>query len=190
MSSSGHEAGGTREAILSAARLELSQRGYDGATIRGVARRAGVDPRLVRHYFHDKASLVGAALHSECDLDRLTESVTEGGREDLGRRLVANLIRAAASEQGPSALLAAAMGDSEASAHLASWLRESGLARVVHAVSEDDHDTRTVTVAASVLGLALLRNLVPTPPLTQVSEERLAGITGPVVQRLLTDSLT
>jgi AcrR family transcriptional regulator len=189
MSSSGHEPGGTREAILSAARLELAQRGYDGATIRGVARRAGVDPRLVRHYFHDKASLVDAALHSECDLDRLIASVTEGSRDELGRRLVANLIRAASSEQGPTALVAAAMGDTEASAHLAGWLRESGLARVVRSVATDDHDTRTVAVASAVLGLALLRNLVPTAPLTHVSDERLADITGPVVQRLLTDAL-
>lgn len=190
MSTSGPERGGTREAILSAARLELSQRGYDGATIRGVARRAGVDPRLVRHYFHDKASLVDAALHSECDLERLTESVTDGTPEDMGRRLVANLIRAASSEQGPSALLAAAMGDREASAHLASWLRDSGLAQVVRTVANDEYDTRTVAVASSVLGIAMLRNLVPTAPLTSVSDERLAEITGPTVQRLLTHALS
>jgi AcrR family transcriptional regulator len=189
MSSSEHEPGGTREAILAAARLELSQRGYDGATIRGVARRAGVDPRLVRHYFHDKPSLVDAALHADCDLDELYLAVTDGAPDEMGRRLVVNLIRSAAGDRGPTAILAAAMSDSEASAHLAGWLRTSGLAKVVRTVADDDYDMRTIAIAANVLGLALLRHLVPMASLTTISDERLAAITGPVVQRLLVDSL-
>ncbi len=37
--------------ILVAARAEFGARGFDGTTMRGVARAAGVDPRLVHHYF-------------------------------------------------------------------------------------------------------------------------------------------
>src|SRR4051794_7313348 len=40
----------TRGVILAAARAEFGSRGYDGTTIRGIARAAGVDARLVHHY--------------------------------------------------------------------------------------------------------------------------------------------
>ena len=92
MGTQGHEAGGTKDAILHAARQELSSRGYDGATIRGVARRAGVDPRLVRHYFHDKPSLIGAALQADRDQGELAQEVSEGEPAGMGDRLVSHFL--------------------------------------------------------------------------------------------------
>jgi len=47
----------TREAILDAARAEFADAGYAAALIRRVARRAGVDPALVYHYFAGKPGL-------------------------------------------------------------------------------------------------------------------------------------
>ena len=52
----------TRAAILAAARSEFAARGYEGTTLRGVARVAGVDPRLVHHYFEGKDDLFTAAM--------------------------------------------------------------------------------------------------------------------------------
>jgi len=48
--------------ILDAAVAAFSQTGYDGATIADVARRAGVSPGLVVHYFHSKAELFEAVI--------------------------------------------------------------------------------------------------------------------------------
>src|SRR4051812_39458793 len=47
----------TRGAIVTAALTEFGRRGYDGTTLRGVARAAGVDARLVHHYFEGKEDL-------------------------------------------------------------------------------------------------------------------------------------
>lgn len=44
-----------RAQIVEAARAELAAKGYDGTSLRGVARAAGVDPALVHHYFDGKA---------------------------------------------------------------------------------------------------------------------------------------
>ena len=52
----------TRQAILEAARAEFGARGFDHATIREIAARAGVDPALVHHYFGAKDHLFEAAL--------------------------------------------------------------------------------------------------------------------------------
>jgi len=52
----------SRELILDAAREELAANGYESATLRAIARRAGVDARLIRHYFRGKPDLVRQAL--------------------------------------------------------------------------------------------------------------------------------
>ena len=49
----------TRDRILSSARTEFAERGYDKASVRAIARGAVVDPALVHHYFGTKE----AGLH-------------------------------------------------------------------------------------------------------------------------------
>ena len=53
----------TRDAILTAARESFLALGYEGTTIRAVARTAGVDPALVSYYFGSKGDLFGAAVN-------------------------------------------------------------------------------------------------------------------------------
>ena len=52
----------TREAILEAARRDFGQHGYDGATIRGIAASAGVNPALIHHFYGTKERLFAAAM--------------------------------------------------------------------------------------------------------------------------------
>ena len=52
----------TRGQILAAARETFSEKGFDKATIRGIARQAGVDPALVHHYFTSKEGMFVAAM--------------------------------------------------------------------------------------------------------------------------------
>ena len=58
----GGEHDDNRLAILHAACAELALHGYEGASVRSIARRARVDPRLVYYYFPSKTDLVIAAL--------------------------------------------------------------------------------------------------------------------------------
>ena len=52
----------TKAEILEAARTEFAASGYNGASIRGIARRAEVDPSLVLHYFDSKEALFTESL--------------------------------------------------------------------------------------------------------------------------------
>jgi AcrR family transcriptional regulator len=54
-----------RARILAAARRQFSEYGYDGATIRGIAAAAGVDPALVTRYFTSKELLFREATVTE-----------------------------------------------------------------------------------------------------------------------------
>ena len=57
----------TRARVLAAARRTFTERGYDAATLRHIAREAGVDAGMVRHYFVDKAGLFRAAMELPID---------------------------------------------------------------------------------------------------------------------------
>jgi hypothetical protein len=48
--------------ILDAARQEFGDRGFEATTVRGVARRAGVDPSLVLQHYGSKSALFTAAI--------------------------------------------------------------------------------------------------------------------------------
>ncbi len=52
----------TRRAILEASHAEFLERGYHGATIASIAKRAGVAPQTVYFVFHTKAQLVSAVI--------------------------------------------------------------------------------------------------------------------------------
>ena len=52
----------TKGEIIEAAKRVFAAKGYDGASLRAVAREAEVDPALVHHYFDGKASLFVAAM--------------------------------------------------------------------------------------------------------------------------------
>ena len=52
----------TRAVILDAALTLFSERGFEGAALRDIAARAGVEHSLVRYHFTDKATLWRAAL--------------------------------------------------------------------------------------------------------------------------------
>ncbi|WP_309085460.1 TetR/AcrR family transcriptional regulator [Chelativorans sp.] len=52
----------TRAAILAAARVEFSDRGLEGARIDAIAGRAGINKRMLYHYFGSKDALYCAVL--------------------------------------------------------------------------------------------------------------------------------
>ena len=69
MSPRGRRPGGvdTRQAIVEAARVDFAEQGYDGTSLRGIARRAEVDPALVHHYFGGKPQLFAAVMDIPAD---------------------------------------------------------------------------------------------------------------------------
>src|ERR1700759_2778080 len=52
----------TKGQIIEAAKRVFAAKGYDGASLRAVAREAEVDPALVHHYFDGKPSVFVAAV--------------------------------------------------------------------------------------------------------------------------------
>jgi AcrR family transcriptional regulator len=112
----------SRAAILEAAREVFAERGYARATIREIARRAGVTHGLVMRHFGSKEQLLIEALPGPRaaadvvpgDLDTLPERVATAfvaGTESAGRgeHAVVALIRSAASDEQVAVPLYAAV---------------------------------------------------------------------------------
>lgn len=76
----------TRAEILRIAREELSLHGFDGASIRTIAGRAGVATGTVALHFGDKLGLVQAMLHADLEV-ALAEAFASVPKRGLGAQL-------------------------------------------------------------------------------------------------------
>ena len=82
----------TRGKVIEAARNLFAQRGYDAATIRDIAREAGMSTGAVFANFQDKSELFDTVLAE--DLGRLAEALTRGIQTgtDLRSRLLGGFV--------------------------------------------------------------------------------------------------
>ena len=79
--------GDNRAVILAAARQEFAAAGFRGATLRSIAKRAGVDVALLSHYFGNKDGLFAATLELPDGVgDALVQAVS-GPERGLGERV-------------------------------------------------------------------------------------------------------
>lgn len=76
----------TRRRILEAALTEFAAKGFAGARVDAIARRAGTNKRMLYHYFKDKKGLFKSALHEKI-AQRVTISSTYP--DDPGERVPA-----------------------------------------------------------------------------------------------------
>lgn len=76
--------------IVAAAREEFSRRGFDGARVEQIARRAGVNKQLLFYYFHSKRGLFSAVLaRGAVELEQALADLPVSGPRPLDRIRVA-----------------------------------------------------------------------------------------------------
>jgi len=176
--------------VLAAARTAFADRGYDGASIRGIATAAGVDPALVHHYFGTKDALFVAAVQAPVDPDDFLPEVLAAPPEERGTAVV-RMVLHVWDGPGRSAVLALVRSavNHEWSARL---LREFVLAKIVRRVvgsvemPREEREARGALVASQVAGLVMMRYVLRLEPLASASPDEVAAAVGPTVQRYLT----
>ncbi|GAA2823995.1 TetR family transcriptional regulator [Nonomuraea rubra] len=175
----------TRNAILSAARKLLVERGYEAMTIRAVASLVGVDPSMVMRYYGSKAGLFNAAVDVDLQLDRLGRPP----RERLGELVVRHFVSRWEGEQADDVLILL-LRSASTNPMAAERMREVFATQVTALVSRltgaPDAELRAALTATQLLGLALTRYVLRFPPLVEADADTLARDIGPVVQHYLT----
>jgi AcrR family transcriptional regulator len=183
---------GTREAILAAARESFTASGYDKASIRDIARRAGVDPALVHHYFGSKQELFTAAIELPLDIAAVLETVLEGDRERVGERVIGLVLAVWDSQVDRSPLIAlvrSAVTSEDAARMLREFLASVLFARLAEALEAPDAPLRASLVASQVMGLLLARYIVRVEPIASAPAPVVVAAVGPTLQRYLTGDL-
>jgi len=181
-----------RAEILAAARDEFVERGYEASSLRSVARRAGVDPGTVRHWFPDKARLLTATLGvAGIEPDKVVEQVAAGPVESLGERLTAAVLGIWDFDGGDTVrvVIPAVMSDAELRGLLPQFIGAAILAPVMRALDVPDAALRTGLVASQMSGVLLTRYLIPVEPLASLAPADVARLVGPTLQRYLTGPL-
>jgi AcrR family transcriptional regulator len=183
---------GTRDAILEAARREFGQHGYDRATIRGVARGAGVDPALVHYFFGAKAELFAAAMELPVNPAELAQTLLAGEPERIGERLIATFL--SVWDHGDNrdvfiGLLRSAVTDEQAATLLREFATRELFGRVAAALGTPDAELRANLVFSQIFGLAIARYILRIEPLASTPGQTVAATVGPTIQRYITGDL-
>ena len=190
---------GTREAILGAARAQFAEYGYDGATIRGIAAVAAVDPALVHHFYGSKERLFAAAMQLPVvPSEFITAALAQDGRnrsESDGAHLVRSALTLWESDEIRGAfvaLLRSALTSERAAAMLREFLAEAILAPVASLANDGDPATtpfRAELIASHMLGLALTRYVLRFDSVAAATADELAAAIGPAIDRYLTGDI-
>jgi AcrR family transcriptional regulator len=175
---------------VEAARAEFAERGYDGATVRAIATRAGVDPALVHHYFGAKEHVFLAAMQLPIEPATIVAAITTGPRDAIGERAVRTLLAVwenPAARTGFLALLRSAMTHEQAASLLRQFVTRTLLARVAATLDVPDPQLRAALCGSQLVGLAMLRFVLRVEPLASAPPESVVRLVGPTIQRYLTD---
>lgn len=189
----GRRSGGddTRSALLDAARAAFAERGYEGATVRHIAERAGVDAAMVNHWFGGKEALFTASLDIPFDPAVVMPQVLAGDREQLGERLVHRFLTTWDATGGaPLASVIRSVASHEAAARmLREFVTRVILARIVGVVAPDRPELRASLVGSQLIGMGLVRYVVKLEPLASADRATVVAAVAPTVQRYLTGPL-
>ncbi|MCB5911385.1 TetR/AcrR family transcriptional regulator [Streptomyces pinistramenti] len=176
----------TRAAILAAARDRFAADGYERATIRAIARDAGIDPSMVMRYYGNKEGLFAAA--SEIDLR--APDLTGVPRGERGARLVRHFLERWERDETLTGMLRVGVTNEAGAERMRGVFRDQ-MGPVIAAVcpAPDEAPARAALIASQILGMALCRYVLHLPPAVGLSRDEVVGWLAPTVQRYLTAEL-
>lgn len=184
--------GDARERIRAAATAEFAEAGYETATIRAIAARAGVDAALVHHYFGTKADLFADVLGFPLRPDVEVPLILRGPRDRAGEQIIRFVLtafeRSDVRRRGVL-LLRTAVGGKLATPLVTGFLTRELLPRIAGAIDAPDAELRATLVASQVVGLLVARYVVRLPAAAEASVDELVARVGPTVQRYLFDDV-
>jgi AcrR family transcriptional regulator len=174
-----HDAEASRRDLLDAGAALFDERGFDGATVRDIGDRAGVDPALIARYFGGKEGLYLDALAREARTDLPTEpralleemlcKPEHKRNTPISRALVSPELTEAVRSQVRAALESRALGPITAR---------------LEAEGAQDARLRAELLLALVIGVSLTRANGTLETLADVDPEHLLEVLGPVAETL------
>lgn len=184
----------TREAILAAAREAFAERGFDAASIRGIATSAGVDPALVHHYFGTKEQLFRACMDFPIDPAAVLPQVLEGGMDGIGERVLRMFLGVWDSPAGAAgvALLRSALSNDWTARLMREFVTTQMLRHILPKLDVEPGEARlrASLVASQMAGLAMVRYVLKMEPLASAPPDVVISAVAPTVQRYIAGKIS
>ena len=175
----------TRQAILGAARDIFGESGFERATIRAIAARAGVDPALIHHYFGTKQDLFAAAHELPVSPADMIATVVGGPEDAVAETVVRLYLGVLAGPGSPALSLIRAAATNESAARMLGEYIESVLLGNAHKLTDlPNARLRVALLGSHMIGLVFARSLIGISEL-QLDIDELVPILTPMVDRYL-----
>lgn len=184
----------SREHILDAARKLFAEHGFEGTSLRQVARAAGVDPGMVHHFFKGKDELFALSVELPADPEQVLAGVADSDPAQRAELIVRTVLRLweSPAQAGLLAFLRGTIGSKAKTALLRETVTRRVITRIMAAVpgTPEEVALRGSLVATQVVGLMMVRYVVRLEPLASAAPEDVVRLVAPAVQRYLTGPLS
>jgi AcrR family transcriptional regulator len=163
-----------RDAILQAAGQAFAERGYRDATLREIARRAGVTHGLVVRHFGSKEELFLAAVPGTRDL----ADTASGPLDTLPERIAAGYVHRMEASEGTDpfiALLRSAVVDDSAAGRLLVAMQESSIEVYGDLLGREVAESVVPLLGSMLIGVTFSRYIVRSGALAEMTTDELRG---------------
>ncbi len=191
----GRRPGGTdtREALITAAREVFIEQGYDGATVRAIAAKAGVDAAMVNHWFGSKEGLFGeAVLKLPFNPQEIVDILLASDPDHIGETIVNTFLTRWDTTGGGvfTALMRSVTSHDEAAQMLRDFFLKIVFKHVIGKMAPDHRELRATLVATQLVGMGMVRYVARFEPLASADIKTVAAAIAPTIQRYITGTIT
>lgn len=183
----------SREHILASARRLFAEHGFDGTSLRQIAREAGVDPAMVHHFFKGKDELFALSVALPADPAQVLEGVDQYDPQHRAEAIVRAVLRLWESPAQHSlvAFIRGTIGSKAKTLLLREVVTRTIISRIMAGVpgAPADVSMRGNLVATQMVGVMLVRYVVKLEPLASADPEDVVRLIAPNVQQYLTGPL-
>jgi AcrR family transcriptional regulator len=183
---------GTRQDIIRSARKLFAERGYQGATMRAIARDARVDAALIHHFFTSKEGIFTAAIGDAFRPEGILAAAQAPGPGTPGERLLRAFLAVwdDPESRGPMlAVVRSAVASDEAARMISDFVTTQVIADVVKRNADTHRELRTAMIGSLVIGLLMVRCVIRIEPLAGLDQDTVLTVLGPAVDRYLEPDL-
>lgn len=146
------DAAATAERILRAAQEVFHDKGYEGATTREIADRAGVNLALIKRYYGSKLGLFERAVLPFLTLEAFLDKPVD----DLGERLADHYVRTEPMDRfDPILVLLKSISSPDAGPLLVEAVERQAVTPLAEVLGGEDASARAILIATQIAGLIL-----------------------------------
>ncbi|MDO6143062.1 TetR/AcrR family transcriptional regulator [Paenarthrobacter aurescens] len=183
----------SREAILATARKLFAEQGFEGTSLRQVARESSVDPAMVHHFFRGKDELFAASVELPADPAEVLAGVETLDPAVRAQAIVRAVLRLweGPAQHGMVAFVRGTIGSKAKTALMREMVNRTILSKIMAGLpgSSEEVRVRGNLVATQVVGLMLVRYVIRLEPLASADPDDVVRWVAPNIQRYLTGDL-